>query len=260
VTTEINIYLHGFFFTEIQGSNLVIASPKHDMHKFGYWDHQQNLFLPFPATSDSFPWINFLKQGQQDYFRSGILQFSRKEIGVPDNMFFIGLPADHYKVYITLPLPKDITSVRAGGNIKEISMDRSGKVAQSIYTHCGEDTDLGLITCLTYVSTANIGFTDISFYAEHCHAPDISGIKYLFQDAQLVFPSFDLKFTAFNPGKPLPAEQNDENLMTLCEAGARLKNNPCKPSMPVGEDRATKNPMIGTLLRTANCPQFGIGG
>jgi hypothetical protein len=255
VTTEINIYLHGFFFTEIQGNNLVIASPKHDMHNFGYWDHQQNSFLPFPSPSGSFPWINFLMQGQQDYFCPGILQFSRKEIGVPDNKFFIELPEDQYKVYLKLPIPNNITSVRAGGNMKEISMDTSGKVAKSIYSHCGDDTDLGLITCLTYFSSVNIGFTDISFYAEHCHAPDISGIESLFHDAHIVFPYFDLEFASFNPGKILPGPA-DENEMTLCEAGARLKNNPC---MSADEYRTVQNNMIPPLLRTANCPQFGIG-
>jgi len=253
MAVTINIYLHGFFFTEIQGNELVIASPKHNMHKFGFWDHQQNELQAFPAAPTPLPWFKSLTQGQQDQFPNDILRFSRTDIKVPVDKFFIAPPGNQYQVYFRLPVPANITSVRPGGNMREIGMDRS-MVAQSIQKRCGTGIDLSLITCLTYSAIGNIGFTDISFFAEHCAAPNILQIQALFADTKLVFPYFDLVFTAFNPGGKLPGSA-DENEMTLFEAGKKLSNNPC---LGWTAQQRKEEHLMPPLIRTANCPQFGV--
>jgi hypothetical protein len=255
MAVDINIYLLGFFFSEIQDDQLIIASPKHMMHKFGFWDHQQNQLQPFPAPPAPLPWFRFLEQGQHDQFPDDILRFSRTDLGMPTNEFFIAPPGDQYQVYFQLPVPADITSVRPGGNMREIGMDKS-KVAQSIQKRCGTDIDLSLITRLTYSATGNIGFTDISFFAEHCTTPSVIDIQNLFNDARVVLPRFDLNFLSLIPGPSLPGPGSNENVMTLCEAGAKLSNNPCTECLPKsGQERSR---FIPPLLRTANCPQFGV--
>jgi hypothetical protein len=254
MAVEIRIYLHGFFFTEVQGDNLVIASPYHNMHAFGFWDHQQNFLQPFPASSNTFPWIQQLRQGQANSFDKDLFQFTRADLGMGSSEVFINLPSSQYPAYVTLPLPEEIKGIRAGGNITEFGMDTSGKVAKSIIKHCGSPADLSLIVRLTYMSSGQIGFTDISFFAEHCSPPDKDMLNTLFDDARKVFPNFDLTLLKLNSGKPLPGA-GDDNERKLCEAGKRLKNNPCPPCT----DLVSSARLPGVpLLRTANCPQFGI--
>jgi hypothetical protein len=252
---DISIYLHGFFFSEIQGDQLVIASPPHKMHNFGYWDHQQNDLKPYPVYPNTFSWIPALRQGQQDTFPTDVLRFTRSDLSMPKGEWFISAPGDQYAFYVKLPLPADIISVRPGGNLSEIGMDLKGKVATSIKKQLPGSPNLSLITCLQYVANGPIGFTDISFFGEHCAPPDMVMLNILFRDAQRVLPRFDLTLLKLNPGPKLPGPGGDENLMKLCEAGTKLKHNPCPPCVPTIAQQADAP---APLIRTANCPQFGI--
>ncbi len=250
MAVEIHIFLHGFFFAEVQQipgtpkNKLVIASPKHDpmMHKFGYWDDHDMSWQRFPSPTVTFPWIAALQDGGKQKFPNDILQFSRQELGLKTN--FIDKSSDQYAVYVDLGvLPSGITSLRDGGDIVELPM-QDCKVKTSIGNHCG--TQLKLVTCLTYQVPNPVGFNNINFHAEHCMPPGMGEINTLFDETRLVQPAFDLKLSC----RQLPkASSNNER--TLCELGNTLTNNPCS-----GADCA--GPMTTLMIRTANCPQFGI--
>ena len=204
MAVEIHIYLHGFFFTEVQQipgtqeNTLVIASPKHDpkhgpmMHKFGYWDDRDVAWQPLPTPGSTFPWIAELQDGGKQQFPKDILQFSRVDLGLNAN--FIDKSADQYAIFINLTkLPSDITSLRDGGDVVGLPM-QDCKVKKSIGSHCG--TQLKLITCLTYQVSNPVGFNNISLYAAHCKSPGINDINSLFDDTRLVQPAFDLKLSS----------------------------------------------------------------
>jgi hypothetical protein len=247
---EIRIFLHGFFFVEVQqvpdtGKNtLVIASPKHDpmMHKFGYWNDHDMSWQPFPAPGSTFPWIAALQDRGKQNFPKDILQFSRNDLGLTTN--FIDKPPARYGVYIDLGvLPSKITSLRDGGDLVELPM-QDCNVKKSISSHCG--AQLKLVTCLTYQISNPVGFNDINLYASHCKSPEIGEINTLFDETRLVQPAFDLKLASRQ--LPGPSSKNEN---TLCELGNTLKDNPCSAVDCSG-------PMRIMMLRTANCPQFGI--
>jgi hypothetical protein len=252
MTVPINIFLHGYFFTEAQADKLVIASPKYDMHMFGYWDDQQLTWKAFPSTP--FTWIQQLRGGGEADFPDDTLQFSRDNLGLKTP--FIPPPGGgvEYAVYIELPFPSRIDSVRDGGNINEFLMKKGGKIEGSVHGHCGTNHEMSLITQLVYVANGPIGFTDINFYAEHCMEPDWKELNDLFTKTKAVFPQFDLWLTGPIKGKKLPGPDSD-NEKTLCELGAKLNGNPCVCD-PKKQDRSKKDP--APLIRTANCPQFGV--
>lgn len=252
MTVPINIFLHGYFFTEAQDEKLVIASPKYDMHMFGHWDDQEQTWTPFPASP--FTWIDALRDGGKQDFPGDVLLFSRGDLGLKQP--FIQPPGigREYAVYIELPLPSDIQSVRDGGNINELLMVKGGKIEGSVHGHCGTNHQLALITQLVYTANGPIGFTDINFYAEHCMEPSWKELDELFVKTHDVFPEFDLRITGLAGGKKLP-KPGPDNEMTLCELGAKLRDNPCVCG-PTHQDLAMKDP--APLIRTANCPQFGI--
>jgi hypothetical protein len=243
MTVDINIYLHGYFFTEAQDDKLVIASPPYTMHKIGYWDDAEMSWRPFPKP---FQWIPALRDGGKQDFPDDILHFSRKDLGLSKP--FIPPDAGQYGVYIELPLPSDIRSVRDGGDLGEFQM-QDGKVAESVTHLCGSNARLSLVTWLLYKSSGVLGFTDINFYAEHCLAPGAADLKGLFEETRKVLPNFDLHLTDLGGGRDLSGPSTD-NEKTLCELGPTLKNNPC-----TDQDCHAIKPM---LVRTANCPQFGV--
>lgn len=251
MTVDINIFLHGFFFTEAQDNKLVIASPKYEMHNFGYWNDQEVTWTAFPASP--FSWIQALRDGGKQDFPNDILQFSRKDLGLKTP--FIPAPGNgvEYAVYIELPHPSDIQSVRDGGNINELLMVKGGKVEGSVHGHCGTNHKMSLITQLLYKANGPIGFTDINFYAEHCKEPGWKELDALFVLTKTVLHEFDLRITGIDGGEKLP-DPGPDNEKTLCELGAQLRKNPCKCD-PVKQSRAEQKM---PLIRTANCPQFGI--
>lgn len=247
---EIRIFLHGFFFIEVQQipntqkKTLVIASPKHDpaMHKFGYWDDHEVTWKQFPNPDSTFSWIAALQEGDKQQFPNDILQFSRDNLGLKAN--FIDRSADQYAVFIDLKkLPLAITSLRDGGDLSELPM-QDGNVKKSIANHCGPQ--LKLVTCLTYEVANSVDFNEINLYAAHCMAPGIGEINTLFDETRLVQPAFDLKFGL----RQLPAPSSN-NERTLCELGDALANNPCH-ALDCSSSETIR------MLRTANCPQFGI--
>lgn len=246
MSVVINVYLHGFFFIETSKDKLVIASPKYDMHNFGYWDDQERAWHTFPNSP--FSWIKALQDGGKQDFPKDILQFSRDDLGLKRSFIQPPDAIRQYAVYLELPLPADITSARDGGDLSEFHM-KDGKVKKSVSGHCGDNTPLCLLSRLTYVASGPVGFNAINFYAEHCMAPGSDDLNLLFDKTREVLPDFDLKLVGLGQGRTLEKPDSD-NEETLCELGSSLKENPC--------DATKCRQMHHELLRTANCPQFGI--
>src|SRR6185312_472963 len=159
MTVEINIYLHGYFFFEIQEDQqqLVLASPRYDMHKFGFWNDQELAWTSF--EHGDFEWMKALRDGGQDQLPNNILQFSRNDIGIKHPFIQPPDASRAYAVYFVLPRPSAITPVRDGGDLAEFPM-KDGKVKRSVGNHCGDNTQLSLISCLTYEASGPVGFTD----------------------------------------------------------------------------------------------------
>jgi hypothetical protein len=234
----LNIFLHGFFFFEIIGQNLVLATPFCDGHNFGYWDYTDSVLHPFPGPPI---WDALMDGGQDPKVPQAILQFSRDDLRIPA---FIPPPSGdiQYAFYQKLPRPSNIAPVRAGGNIREMKR-KKGNVSDSLENHCGTDYNVSLITCLQYKTSRPLGSKYLSLYAEHCKEPDYKRLNAVFATAKKTFKDFDLELDAPSAGNPIPAGNKYTN--ALCELDTMLKNNPC-PSCRTH------------LIRTANCPQFGI--
>jgi hypothetical protein len=251
----LDIYLHGFFFTEIMGNNLVIASPEYNDHICAYWDHSDNILHPPPSDLDTqpFSWISALDtSGTKSTFPGDILQFSRGDLGANGPIISPPDLRHRYAWYLKLPLPADITGVRAGGNRQEINMSSNSRIANSVDGHwkSGGKKALSLITHLRYNTTSSIGISSINLYAEHCAEPGYKDLNDLFNQTLKVISKFDLQLSPFTEGPCLTCPPGDD-YKAICELGTTVTNNPCAPcnSCPA---RCPK------LIRTANCPQFGI--
>ncbi|HEX7286182.1 MAG TPA: hypothetical protein VF532_08370 [Candidatus Angelobacter sp.] len=253
---HLDIFLHGFFLIEVQGKNLVIASPKYEDHVFGYWDHtDRKLHTPPPVNSTApFPWIAALDtKGNADKFPKSLLHFGRGAVGSGTGPFIPPPDDKHlYKWYLRLPLPAQIRGVRQGGNISEMAMSSNSKIAKSVYDHCGYNKKLKLITRLRYNTVTPVNISSINLYAEHCSPPNFGDLNKLFCETAKLMPAFDFGFSDKpKDGAHLPCPHRfDEK--ALCELNSYLADNPCKKDCPC--------PPGLDMIRTANCPQFGITG
>jgi hypothetical protein len=242
---DLNIFLHGFFFMEFQTllgeQRLVVATPYTPAHHFGYWDHKDSVLHDFPS---SFPWISDLQRGEKSSFPKEILKFANADIQRP--VPFIPPPNSDYAMYMSLPLPGNIVPIRYGGDIQDFKMETTGKVCQSMYKRCGYSRSLSLITCLQFKTARRLDFRNINLYAEHCKDPSSAELNDAFCKAKNVFnaPQFDLHLVDEPAARTLPEPTNDDE-KALCEL-LELGDNPCKTKCQV------------ELIRTANCPQFGV--
>jgi hypothetical protein len=245
----LDIFLHGFFFTEILGSKLVIASPEYNDHVFAYWDHTDNTLHAPPPASSPFTWVSALDpSGSANSFPSDLLHFSRQSVGSGDEPFIVPPDLKHrYAWYLELPLPSKIVGVRDGGNISEFVIPMGNHVGESVKKHCGPTGNLKLITCLHYNTIRSVNVSRVNFYAEHCNKPKVVDLNDLFAQTSKELPKFDFVFADIKEGQSLPCAKTDDEKL-LCELGT-VSPNPCSPcSCPPPKE----------MIRTANCPQFGI--
>jgi len=73
--TSTFLLFHGFFFFEIQGTNLVIASPKVDNHSFKQRDHGAGLDGLLDWDGKSIDGVTFQGSGMTPDFPVELLQF-----------------------------------------------------------------------------------------------------------------------------------------------------------------------------------------
>lgn len=239
---DLNVFLHGFFFMEFQNGRLIVASPATEVHKFGYWDHNDYSLHDIPP-SGSFSWITELQPGRTKKFPKEVLRFANSDIRASGP--FIPSQSEKHKIYMDLPLPGNIAAIREGGFLDDLRMDENGKVCQSMYKRCGRGRRVSLISCLQYKTSQGLGFKNISIYAEHCREPHKDDLNYVFGVAKDAFaPEFDITLIAEPPERMLPKPKYDDE-KALCEL-PKLGNNPCTQQCDY------------KLIRTANCPQFGV--
>lgn len=248
--TTVDIFLHGFFLVEVVGGKLVLASPEYNDHVFGYWDHTDKILHAPPLWSSPFPWIAALDtSGSANTFPDDLLHFSREAVG-PANGPFINPPdlRHRYAWYLELPLPSKISGVREGGNIAELVIPKGNHVGDSVKKHCGPTGNLKLITCLHYNKVKSVNVSRVNLYAEHCDEPTVADLNDLFSQTSKEIPNFDFVLTGINEGKQLDCPKTDDE-KALCELGKAVSPNPCSPC---------PCPPPHRMLRTANCPQFGV--
>src|SRR6267154_6213537 len=148
-----NILLHGLFFLQYQGSNLIVMTPDHNMHVFV--QRFQGGQKPFPSLPLEPSFGNLVPNGSKVAFPSDMPQFDKNETSVGD-LVFIQTPKKNYRCRMALPFPLDIVMIRSTGFITNFQPDPASKIGQSILRHTGPG--MGIVTLLHY-ETPDPGFT-----------------------------------------------------------------------------------------------------
>jgi hypothetical protein len=247
----VNIVLHGFFFMEFQGNNLLVASPPHDKHQFYYQDAGGAL----QKLSGLIDLTGPLQSGRKTKFPNTILQFSRKDIKLTRPSFIDNGQPDRYACLLRLPWPEDIVALRRGA-VADLN-PQSGNVASSIKRLCA--LNVATVTRLKYFAKSSPPFTTRNYFAEHCHMPKACEVNAAFDSARNVFgKEFDLTISGVDcislpPDKPgdLPDEMSLDDERALEEVAPCPEEKCPPPPCPVGK-------VCLTSVEVATCPTFGV--
>ncbi|HEX7286183.1 MAG TPA: hypothetical protein VF532_08375 [Candidatus Angelobacter sp.] len=278
---DVNLVFHGFFFFDFQGDALVVGSPFYKDHLFMYRDHAEDELHDMPEEVVSYE--DQLIQGSVCW-SDAIMSLSKSQASISGPVIPRQYSSDRLGSLLVLPYPKKVVPIRFGGLTDEFELE--GTIAQ--YIKLPSDKKCGLATCLQYDKKNKSGEPDFDarhYYAEHCIPPGNEGLKQIFTAARNGFggtfkDKFDLKMTQTKQLSPDSAKLHEESKRSMArlddddyndEAALRelryVKHNPCKPfETPADRFAGRAGRMHGTigrdrdprLIRTANCPQFGI--
>jgi hypothetical protein len=258
---SIKIFLHGFFFVDVQNSLLVVGAPDHPNHHFLFRSDGDTKLTDIPMSVQDFQG-KLTPAGNRPQWPKSILNFPKATVGL-DPKAIDTVWSNSLRCLLLLPFPNRITPHRNGGSLSDFTL--GGNVGNAIRASC--DQNLSLSLSLEYDSSNGLDFQTRHYYAEHCDTPNDDEIADMLLHARNAFgpkfkQQFDLQMThipttgvAINP---TPEEQ------TLGELSG-LGNNPC-PAL-ADNLKKTRNKMLDGLtpeqrqeflVRTANCPMFGM--
>lgn len=272
---DVNLVFHGFFFFDFQTDALVVSSPSYQDHNFLFRDEDVDDLNDMPQ--EALNYTTQLKWGPATpAWPDAILHFNKSEAKLDVPLIPRTFDAKKHGSLLILPYPERVVAIRYGGTTDELTL--GGNIAQ--YIKRPSDKILGLITCLQYFKKANLDFDTRHYYAEHCIPPGNTGVASALKAARDAFggdfnKGFDLTVTQTELSKAQKAvyrrrlkaipedDYNDEAaLLELRNVG----HNPCKPfparlptsSLDKKAPSMHKPPKHPELIRTANCPQFGM--
>lgn len=274
--TDTNLVFHGFFFFDFQPGVLVVASPAYSDHNFLFRDKDEYSLHEMPQEAVDLR--DKLKAGPATPVWPGeILYFNKKEAKLDVPLVPSSYDSKKHGSLLILPYPENIAAIRYGGTTDEFML--SGNIAK--YLKLPSDKNLGLITCLQYNKKVNLDFSTRHYYAEHCKTPGNRGMVDMFNAARDAFggdfkKGFDLNMTQTKLSRREKAEyrkrlnaipDDDYNDEAALRELRYVQGNPCNP-FPAAlqaksrdkklHSKSPENHLHKELIRTANCPQFGM--
>jgi len=280
MANQANILLHGLFFLQYQGDQLIVLAPYHKKHEFKKRpQHQQP---PLDPLNDEEAFANLIPHNIKQAFPPSMPQFDKNETGVGD-LVPKQKPEKNYRCQMVLPWPLDIDVIRTRGRMRDLKPMLTSRVGDNILKYSGPG--LGLVTVLHY-ETPDPGFT-ISCFAEHMKPANTNEVNDALKDAGKLFANeskFDLRLREVNrpiicpDPDPLPPKitryqiiRDDEHSVGEVYdskdcAGIVLSSKITGDKVirddepPAGEVYKTKNRLKTFASDPANCVQFGVRG
>jgi hypothetical protein len=268
---QVFILLHGLFFLEYKGNNLVVTAPQvvdHD-YQIGTPDNDGSDLQPIQGqTSLDFSDPKMGLVGDKAFtrrFPPELLQFSKKETGVGDL-------TGPFRFRCVLPCPLDIVPLRNGPRSDFRCVP--GGIFLSMNKHPGEQ--ISIVTCLVYTgSIAKIHPTSTNrchFYAEPDFATGIEHTNQALAEAKLVFAhwdKFDLQLDTTklspealhtvparppikdSPRVPLSGDFEEDPLFAIRNPRPNSQGGTTQPG--VGSSTT-----VAQTVNVANCGQYGV--
>src|SRR6185312_7780763 len=259
----VKIFLHGFFFIDVQDQLLIAAAPDHPNHHFLFRSDGDTAFTDIPMSVQRFDDGTLTPASSKPNWPRSILNFNKSKVGL-DARTITPVWSNTLRCLLVLPFPNRITPHRNGGSIDEFTL--GGNVGASILQSC--DKALSLSISLEYDSSNSAAFGVRHYYAEHCDTPNDDEIADMLRKARNAFgPKFRQQFDLTISHIPTTAgtitTNPDEQVLGELQG---FRNNPCPP-LPAAQRDARKRLLEGLSpekqkeifqIRTANCPIFGM--
>ncbi|HLJ90343.1 MAG TPA: hypothetical protein VKZ53_26270 [Candidatus Angelobacter sp.] len=226
----VNILIHGLFFFEFIGGNLVLKSPKVEGHEI---KAGRGCLIDLPVGTNLDLTQSDLEPGSQNAFPGSMLVIQRSVVGELN---------ENYSLRMQLPLPEEILTARHADR-QPVFETCNGTTCSIFSTTSGKN--FGLLTCLRYRNKIPSATTTFIFHAGHSGKPCLTHANRAYKDARSLFKNpkgFDIQFgklgtaVGFDDLGPWGISKDDQK--TLWER---------KQELPQGPE-------------PINCMMFGING
>jgi len=259
----VKIFLHGFFFIDVQEKGVVVAAPSYPKHHFLFRSDGDTQFTDIPMSVVDLQTNIHTSATARPQWPKGIFNFKKSVVGL-DPQALASVWSNTLGCLLLLPWPDRIVQHRDGGVLTDVIF--GGNVGKAIQSSC--DQKLWLSISLEYDNATGFPFQKRHYYAEHCDIPNDDEIADMLDTAKHAFgtkfeQNFDLQMTHIPTTTATTTSDPDDQ--TLGEISG-MQNNPC-PHLS-GAQKASRDKLIASLseeqrariftVRTANCPMFGM--
>jgi hypothetical protein len=252
-----NILLHGLFFLQYQGNNLIAMTPDHSKHVFLM--RSQNQKPPFTNLPQDLTPTNLIGGSTQAPFPPEMPQIDKNITGVGD-LVATSTPSKNYRCRLVTLWPLEIVVLRSGGSFSDFHSLSTSTVGANIKKP--GLTKLGIVTLLHF-ETSGPAFT-ISYFAEHMMPTQAVDVNPVLKASQVLFQqgnNFDLQFSECdwcpNCSAPPICPDPDPLPKKILDWGVIRDDEHSVGEVYRTEDCAQKD-MAGS--DPANCVQFGLNG